>query len=252
MTSWENVSSWYDKVVGKEGHYYHRRVIFPNLFRLMKLEGEKSPKILDLACGQGILARCLPPHSKYTGIDISSSLIRSAKQGNKKHRFITGDVTKKLKLDDYDFTHATILLALQNIENPLPALKNAYRHLKNGGRLTIVMNHPCFRIPRQSSWEVDRKKQIQSRQINRYMTPLKIPIHTHPGKGKKSETTYSFHHPLSDYFQWLREAGFLVEILEEWCSDKTSTGGAARMENRARKEFPLFLAITAFKPEIAT
>jgi hypothetical protein len=35
--------------------------------------------------------------------------------------------------------------------------------------------------------------------------------------------------------------------MEEWCSDKKSEGAAARMEDRARKEFPLFLTILASK-----
>jgi ubiquinone/menaquinone biosynthesis C-methylase UbiE len=247
MTSWENVSSWYDKIVGKEGHYYHRRVIFPNLFRLMALEEVKKPKLLDLACGQGILARCLPPNVKYVGVDISPTLIRSAKKENRSHQFIKGDVSEKLPLDQNDFTHAAVILALQNIENPLRTLKNACKHLKKGGRLFLVMNHPCFRIPRQSAWDIDRKKQIQSRRIDRYMSPLKIPIRANPAKGEKSATTYSFHHPLSDYFKWLSDAGFAVETMEEWCSDKKSTGKAAKMENRARKEFPLFIAIAAIK-----
>lgn len=244
MTSWEKVSSWYDKIVGKEGHYYHRRVIFPNLLRLMDLKEDEEYKILDLGCGQGILSRLLPPSAIYVGVDISPSLIKKAKKDTN-HKFIKADATKKLSLSSDDFTHATIILALQNIEKPFEALKNAFRHLKKGGKLFLVINHPCFRIPRQSSWEVDRENKRQYRRINRYMSSLKIPIQAHPGKGKKSEVTYSFHHPLSDYFGWLNEAGFVVEALEEWCSDKKSTGKAAKWENRARKEFPLFLTIVA-------
>ena len=37
------------------------------------------------------------------------------------------------------------------------------------------------------------------------------------------------------------------EINEEWISDKRSMGKRAGMENRAREEFPLFLAILAKK-----
>jgi hypothetical protein len=38
-----------------------------------------------------------------------------------------------------------------------------------------------------------------------------------------------------------------VELIEEWYSDKTSEGSQAKRENRARTEFPLFLAISSFK-----
>jgi hypothetical protein len=127
------------------------------------------------------------------------------------------------------------------------ALAHSAKYLKQDGQFLIVLNHPCFRIPRQSSWGVDENAQLQYRRMNIYMSSLKIPIQTHPGRGEKSSTTYSFHHPLSDYIKWIKEAGCIVDTIEEWCSDKQSEGGRARMENRARKEFPLFLALLCRK-----
>jgi hypothetical protein len=109
------------------------------------------------------------------------------------------------------------------------------------------MNHPCFRVPRQSSWGVDEQKKLQYRRIDRYMEPLKIPIQTHPGQGDKSPQTWSFHHPLSTYVEGLSKSGFVIEKIEEWLSDKLSTGGKAKMENRSRLEFPLFLTIYAVR-----
>jgi hypothetical protein len=41
-----------------------------------------------------------------------------------------------------------------------------------------------------------------------------------------------------------------VSDLEEWTSDKVSIGKAAKGENRARAEFPLFLVIKAVKMSI--
>jgi hypothetical protein len=37
----------------------------------------------------------------------------------------------------------------------------------------------------------------------------------------------------------------VIDALEEWTSDKESEGKASRMENKARSEFPLFLALRA-------
>ena len=247
-SSWESVSSWYNKSVGKEGHYYHQKIVLPGVLRLLELHKTPNPTLLDLACGQGILARFLPKETSYAGIDLSESLIRAAKQeATKNQHFFVGDVTAKLPVEKQDFTHATFILALQNIKEPARALTNASSHIKKGGMLILVLNHPCFRIPRQSSWQVDQTKKIQYRRVDRYLSPLSIPILAHPGKGGKSEHTLSFHHPLSTYSLWLKEAGFAIELIEEWCSDKQSEGGAAAMENRARAEFPLFLALTARK-----
>jgi SAM-dependent methyltransferase len=242
-TSWENSARWYTGAVGEKGHYYHQHVVIPGALRLLNLSA--TSRLLDLACGQGILARALPPSTGYLGLDLSESLIKSA-QKLSRHEFRVADVSKPLSLSQKDFTHAAIILALQNINHPEITLQNASRHLAPSGRLLLVLNHPCFRIPRQSSWGIDPGNQLEYRRINRYLSPLKIPISTHPGDSH-SPLTWSFHQPLSAYFAFLKSAGFVVDSLEEWTSDKESVGQAAKMENRARSEFPLFMAILARK-----
>jgi ubiquinone/menaquinone biosynthesis C-methylase UbiE len=244
--SWEKAHHWYDRIVGEKGHYYHEQVIIPNVLRLLNLT--PATALLDIGCGQGILARHLPDQVHYMGIDIAPSLIRAAKKycrATQQHRFLVADAAQSLPLQN-QFSHAAIILTLQNIAQPLAVLKNIYPHLKSQGQLIIVLNHPYFRIPRQTHWEIDREKKIQYRRVDRYLSALKIPIQMHPGK-KESSTTTSYHFPLSTYSQWLKEAGFVIEWIEEWCSDKTSTGGAAAMENRSRQEFPLFLALVCRK-----
>lgn len=248
-TSWESAEPWYQRCVGEKGHYYHQSIILPSILRLLQISKKTEGSLLDLGCGQGVLARHLPEKINYVGVDSSPSLIRDAKKQTRMERcqFLAADATKPLALEKKDFDWATFVLSLQNMEDGKAALANAGAHLKTGAQLLIILNHPCFRIPRQSSWEIDPKSQIQSRKMNCYMSPLKIPIQTHPGKGEKSDSTYSFHHPLSDYVAWIASAQFAISALEEWCSDKQSEGGKARMENRARKEFPLFLALLCKK-----
>lgn len=245
-TSWEKVSSWYDQAVGDSGHYYHEHIIFP---KLLPWFSKKSGAVLDLACGQGILSRHLPEQTEYMGIDISPSLIQSAVEKNhrKNASFYTADITLPLPIQKKDFSFCTILLALQNIEKPLLALKNAAKHLAPKGKLFLVMNHPCFRIPKNSDWGIDEGRQVQYRRMDRYASSLKIPIQVKPSLGDKSDKTFSFHHPLSMWTQWLSEAGFAIETMEEWYSDKKSTGRYALREDKSRKEFPLFLTIKAFK-----
>jgi ubiquinone/menaquinone biosynthesis C-methylase UbiE len=247
-TSWQSVSKWYDESVGEKGHYYHQSLIIPRVLKLLGLNSYKDISLLDLACGQGVLARALPEEVSYVGLDLAKDLIRLARQHSRPHlQYEVADVTGSLPIKKMDFTHATVILALQNIEEPLKVFQNVARHLQSGGRFIIVLNHPCFRIPRQSSWGVDQENKLQYRRINRYMSPLKIPIQAHPSKGEKSANTWSFHHALSDYSRWLQETGFTIDLIEEWCSDKSSEGKMAKMENRSRAEFPLFMAIMAIK-----
>lgn len=247
-TSWQPVSEWYNQSVNKDGNYYHQHVVLPNSLRLLDLEKTPHASVLDLACGQGVLERAIPKHLQYCGVDLAPNLITYAKKNkaSQAHDFYIGDVSKKLSIAKQKFTHATCILAIQNIRESANMIRNAAEFLISEGHFLIVMNHPCFRIPRQSSWGTDETKKTQYRRIDRYMSELEVPITANPGQ-HSSQVTWSFHRPLSSYVTQLAAAGFVIESLEEWCSDKVSQGKAAKMENRGRSEFPLFLAILAKK-----
>lgn len=244
-TSWEEVEGWYSSCVGEKGHYYHRTLILPNALRLLGI-GKTPLSVLDIGCGQGVFARALPSNTLYYGLDASPSLIDEAKRQMRaaSFHFLAADATKPFPIEKKDFDRALFLLSLQNMEHQDKAIANARAHLKKGAELLLVLNHPCFRIPRQSSWGIDEASKIQYRKIQRYLSPMKIPIQMNPGK-KESAQTFSFHHSLADTIAFLARANFSVIGLEEWCSDKKSTGPKAKMEDRARSEIPLFLALLA-------
>jgi len=245
-TSWQKVAPWYNRITEHgQGHYYHQHVVIPGVIRLLALD--QHSKILDLACGNGVLAKSLPKGIEYFGVDIAPALINAAQKSDQdhKHKYLVSDVTKPFQAP-VDFTEAVMILSLQNIKDPAKALQNASLHLKTGSIFVIILNHPAFRIPRQSAWGTDTDRKIQYRRVDKYMSPMVIPINMNPGD-RNSEVTMSYHFPISDYSKMLKDAGFVIEEIEEWTSDKESEGSAARMENRSRSEIPLFLAIKAIK-----
>lgn len=248
-TSWGKVAKWYSDVVGENGHYFHQHVILPRLKLLLDPQGGES--VLDVGCGQGVYARTLPAQVQYLGLDLSRELITTAKQldHDPGHQYFVADATQELPVTASSFDHALALLALQNMSDSASVIKHLSDSLKAGGDLTIVLNHPCFRIPRQSSWGVEESNKLEYRRVNRYLSPLEIPINAHPGD-KSSPVTWSYHEPLDYYFRALKAAHLVVTDLAEWTSDKTSVGKAAKGENRARREFPLFLVIKAVKISI--
>lgn len=260
-TDWGSVADWYDELVGESGSEFHRHVVLPGVLRLLPLNAGQS--FLDIACGQGVLCRLMASRGvNCTGVDAATDLIRIARDrasqltgtGSQQlgtQAYHLADARDLLSLPAESFDAAACVLAIQNIHPIAPVFQGLRRALKSGGSAVLVMMHPAFRSPKETSWGWDEKEKIQYRRVDKYLLPRKHPIVTHPGK-KTGEYTWTFHKPLQDYVHALAQAGLLVNALEEWPSHKTSTSGPrAAAENTARKEIPMFLAIRAVKVPVS-
>jgi ubiquinone/menaquinone biosynthesis C-methylase UbiE len=240
-TSWNKVANWYDKLLEKDDDSFQQKVILPNLLRSIKLD--KNQVILDLACGQGFFSRILAEGgAKVIASDISPELINLAKKHKSKpvdYHIAPADSINFCA--DKSIDQIVIILALQNIKNVDGVFKECARVLKEKGSLFLVLNHPAFRTPKVSSWQWDEVEKVQYRRLDAYLSEFQTEIDMHPGQ-KNSEKTVSFHRPLQWYLKMLRKHGLAVTKLEEWISHREPTRGPRFIaEDRARKEFPLFL-----------
>lgn len=245
-TSWGNVADWYHAHLKRPAGTYHRDVILPNLLRLMEIE--RGEVVLDVACGDGFFSRELfHAGAKVIGADIAPELIKiAAKNSPKEIAFHSAPADKMPFAKDASVDTVLISLAIQNIDDMRAAFAECSRVLKPGGKLFLVMNHPAFRIPKQTSWGWDGDK-VQYRRVDKYMSELRADIQMHPGDAPE-EMTVSFHRPLQYYFKMLNKTGFVVGRLEEWISHKKSVKGPrAKAEDTARKEIPMFLCLEAIK-----
>lgn len=244
-TSWGSVATWYDELLDKgEGTYQHD-VILPHLLRLLQIK--KGEKLLDLACGPGFFARAFNEEgATVTGTDISPELIELAKKKTPKEiDYHVSPASDLSFIPDHTIDSITIVLAIQNIEDVHQVLHECARVLKPNSRLLIVLTHPAFRVPQQSSWMWDEEKYIQYRRIDGYLSEAKVGIKMHPGENP-TEQTITFHRPLQYYVKSLAKAGFCISRLEEWISNRHGPKGRrAEAEERARKEIPLFLFLEA-------
>jgi ubiquinone/menaquinone biosynthesis C-methylase UbiE len=246
-TSWDKVAKWYDDLLSLEGTY-QQEVILPNLMRLV--DPKQGQIILDLACGQGFFAKHFADKgAEVVGLDLSPELITRAKKSVSQAKFFVANAENLAMLKNDSIDSIVCVLALQNIKNISAVFKECNRVLKKGGCFSIVLNHPAFRVPKQSSWGWDDVKKIQYRRIDEYLSEKTVSIEMHPGKKKSTkETTLSFHRPLQFWFKQLQSSGFFVSRLEEWVSHKINQPGPkAAAENKARHEFPLFLYLEALK-----
>ena len=247
---WDAVADWYDGWMGKGGSIHHKKIAIPAVLEL--LDPQRGENILDIGAGQGVLA----PHitkagAEYTGIDVSHKLLNYAREyhGGKGARFLHADAAKlhdesSMQAELYDAV--VFLLSIQDM-TPLDAvLREAAWVMQLGGRLVILMTHPAFRVPRQSGWGYDENRKLQYRRVDRYLTPLPVPMKQHPGK--ESGVTISFHRPISEYVNTLAECGLLVERLDEV---PVGEGGVKKKRSKAERmadeEIPLFLALRARK-----
>ena len=245
LTLWDQASRWYDSLVGGQGTDFQKDIIMPGVFRLLEIR--KKDRVLDLACGQGGFSRYLGRKGIHVeGLDSSSELVKYARaRSGPSIQYHVGDAGNAENFEADRFDGIACLMAIQNIEKMDLLFKSASQWLKTGKHFVVVMTHPCFRIPRQSHWGWDDEKKLEYRRGDHYMTETTVPILTPPFADSKS-FTLTFHRPLQSYVSALVQAGFCVDAMEEWVSNKNSLPGKrAKAANRARKEIPLFVALRA-------
>ena len=217
------------------------------------LDPQPHEKILDVGAGQGVLAPFIArAQALYTGIDVSTKLLRFArKYHGHQGKFLLRDARKLAELPEFhqgEFDAVVFLLSIQDMEPLNIVLKAAAWVLKRGGRMVILMTHPCFRIPRQSGWGWDENRKLQYRRVDRYLTALPVPMQ--PYLGRQTGVTISFHRPLQEYIDRLAECGLLVDRLTEIPTYKVHPSGPhAKAVKLANQEIPLFLGLRARKIE---
>ena len=251
-TSWDAVAAWYDGWMGQRGGDYHRQVAIPALLNLLQPVAGES--VLDIGAGQGVLAPYLrEAGASYVGLEASPKLVQRARKRHRNMRFVQGDAralarAKGVKAAGFDA--AVFLLSIQDMDPLDVVLASAAWALKPGGRLVIVMTHPCFRIPRQSGWGWDNKRKLRYRRVDRYLTALRVPM-KQLKQGKSGGATQSFHRPLQAYINGLADCGMLVDRVQEIpLQDVVElANGRLKADKRASAEIPLFLGIRARKTE---
>jgi ubiquinone/menaquinone biosynthesis C-methylase UbiE len=269
-TSWGHEAEWYDDYLA-DNDSYQKQIIMPNVLRI--INPTRGKRILDLACGQGFFSEAmLEKGANVIGADISRELIEIAKNRFKNKMtgsdsFIVSPADKIISAGVGESTcdSAMCILAAQNIKEFDVAIKEVSKVLKPRGKFVIVLNHPCFRVPKSSDWHFDaegggpegdpsytivngKKTGRYGRVVYSYMSEEVMKIDMHPGEQDRRKKSYtsSFHRPMQVYSKWLANAGFCISRIEEWTTHKKSNPGTRELaDKRAKKEIPLFMCIEA-------
>lgn len=148
---------WSECVQGAKTLYYSRKLRFGDLFaeqfkKLLKLDGRRKLKILEIGCGPGALAgelRRWYPKADICGLDRDSNFINFARAHEEGINFIEGDATS-LPFNDDTFDVTISYTVSEHIE-PDKFYGEQLRVLKQGGtcivlstRKTVYVNAPCL------------------------------------------------------------------------------------------------------------
>jgi SAM-dependent methyltransferase len=236
--------------VGKGGSRHHRELAIPAVMAL--LDPQPGEMILDVGAGQGVLAPYISKTgAQYTGIDVSQKLLDYAREHHGQHgRFLQADAAQlheqsSMQADKYDA--CVFLLSVQDMDPLDDVLRSAAWVLRPGGRMVLLMTHPAFRVPRQSGWGFDEGRKLQYRRVDRYLTPLDVPMKQ--VTGQRGGVTISRHRPISAYINALAASNLLIDYMEEIPVGEADVKGKKRSkaERMADAEIPLFLALRARK-----
>ncbi len=261
---WDHVAGWYEGLVAGKRSDFHENVVLPGVLRL--IEPFPGQRVLDIACGEGVLCRRLAQlGAACMGVDASGQLVEAAGKlaahmpAEHRPRFAVGDARHlgavgELAKARESFDAASCVLALMNMDPFEPALHGAATMLKPGGLFVAVVLHPAFRSPGQTSWGWDAAAPPavrQYRRVDAYLSIASRAIVMNPAQaaeGKPAVTTVTWHRPIEVYVHAFASAGLLIDALEEWPSHRVSEPGPrAAEEDRARREIPMFLALRARK-----
>jgi ubiquinone/menaquinone biosynthesis C-methylase UbiE len=250
----ENAEAWTE--LARAGYDHYRDGLnTPAFFEMLpEVEGLCG---LDLGCGEGHNTRLLAERgARMTGIDISETFIRHAKEAEAVHSLgidyrLASAVNLPFEAASFDFVSA--FMSLMDIPETERVLAEVFRVLEPGGFFQFSITHPCFDTPHRRNlrdesgytyaievgdYFIGREGEVKEwlfstapPDVKEGMTPFRIPV---------------FMRTLSSWLNRLVEAGFFLERFgEPYPSDEAVR---ARPGLQDAQVVAYFLHVRARKP----
>lgn len=224
---WDTKAAFWDELHGDEGNRFHRELIGPAVEALLNLQVDE--KVLDVACGSGVLARRMAVlGAEVTAVDFSAALLERAQArgqaGGTPIRYLQVDATDEEALaamGEGAYDAVTCTMALMDMPEIGPLYRAARRLLRPGGRFVFATMHPAFNSnnPVFTAELADVEGELvltNAIKISRYMDipPVK-------GAGARNEPSahYYYHRPLHELLKEAFAAGLVLDGLVESAFD---------------------------------
>lgn len=222
-TLWDQKAAFWDNLHGDEGNRFHQRLISPAVERLLALE--PGERVLDIACGSGVMARRLAELGGHvTAVDFSAELIEKAKSRGQSAgepiQYGVVDATDEDALaalgeGQYDAIVST--MALMDMPVIAPLYRAVRRLLRPEGRFVFATAHPAFNSanPVFVAEMEDKGGELLLSQGIKVRSYLLVPPTKGAGAPEEPNPHYYFHRPMHELLGEAFAAGLVLDGLEE-------------------------------------
>lgn len=221
--AWDKKAEFWDALHGDLGNRFHRELIGPAVEQLLGLlPGEK---VLDIACGSGVLARRMAElGGRVTAVDFSAGLVERAKArgqaAGEPIQYGVVDATDEeslAALGEGGYDAVTSTMALMDMPVIAPLYRAARRLLKPGGRFVFATSHPAFNsnLPIFLAEQADVDGELVEKRFIKIEAYLDIPPVLSVGARGEPSPHYYYHRPLQDLLGEAFAAGLVLDGLVE-------------------------------------
>jgi SAM-dependent methyltransferase len=210
----------------------------------------RGSRWLDAGCGEGRLSRVLAARgATVLGVDVAPGLVAAARRRARalpaatrgRLAFAVAGLEARGRLGRGTLDGVLSCLALMHVRRPGPALAAWARALRPGGRLVLVLPHPCFMGP-ATSWaarlpQVPRGEPVlEELRVREYPVAGATAFRFDPSF---PAPTVNHHRSLEAMQEALAAHGFLTRRLRE--PRPTAARAARDPAWAARRRIPFFL-----------
>ncbi|MFX0079936.1 MAG: class I SAM-dependent methyltransferase [Candidatus Hermodarchaeota archaeon] len=212
---WDVAAPIWVSNMGEGGDYHHKYKILPEVYRL--LDVQKDEKILDVACGEGNVARHLTKSgARVTGIDISKMLDFAIEREEKENlgiRYMKMNAEKiSDEFEEASFDKVVCNMALMDIEDYKTTINQISLVLKENGFFVFSITHPAFGWPSSSYLKIpgdSQRNEDRIRVLGNYFDERPT-IDSEIGT-----TLLYFHRPISSYLNELVKSNLVLKEMSE-------------------------------------
>ena len=237
---WDTNASFWVQIIREHRDKYRNELTDP---AMLKAIGEPAGlAVLDAGCGEGYLSRILASNgATVTGVDSSARLIEAARTQNPADALpVSFDVGSVDELPYRDSTFDLVVCnhLINDLYDPSKPISEFARVLRSGGRLIILMLHPCF-----YNKHAERDQATNGMIASSYFETRSIEQVFEVGGLTSPAANTAWFRPLEFYTEELRKSGFAITSLTE----PHPSPEQVRADSWWSKGFtrPLFMLLTA-------